>query len=85
MTVVAEVPASKFKLNPDPLPPVLSDPPFGLAIWKASSYHLDHIAKFMGNHAEQEDNTLLVYRGMKQTTKAYKLSEETLPSRCPGV
>src|SRR5260370_32132672 len=66
MTVVAEIPAPKFKLDAYALPSFGSYLPHGLAVREPRLNRLDHVAEFCGEHPEQKYHTLLVDRFLPQ-------------------
>jgi hypothetical protein len=61
VAVLAEVPTLELELDPHPLPTAVGHLPFGLAVVEARLDGLDVVAEFAGDHAEQEDDTLLVH------------------------
>jgi len=71
MTVVAEIPAFKFKFDAHALPPFRTDLALGLAVGKPSLDSLDQVAKLLGNHSKQEYHALLVDRLVAQSAKIY--------------
>src|SRR5208282_1178004 len=66
MTVVAEIPALKFKFDAHALPPVGSDLPHSLTVRESYLDGFDDVAQFFGQHAEQEQDALLVDRLVAQ-------------------
>ena len=69
VAVVAEIAALKFKFDEHALPSFGSDLAHGFAIGEAGLDGLDHVAEFVGEHAEEEDDTLLVHRLMAEAVE----------------
>src|SRR5260370_7039834 len=61
MTVVAEIPALKFKFDVHALPSLGSYLPHGLAVGKPRLNPLDHVAEFFGEHPKEKHDALLVH------------------------
>ena len=74
MTVIAEIPALKFKLDMHTLPSFGSYLPHGLAVGKPCLNHLDHVAEFFGEHPKEKHHTLLVDRFVPQPTELSRVA-----------
>ncbi len=66
MTVVAEIPALKFKFDVHALPPAESDLPHSLTVRESYLEGFDDVAQFFGQHPGQEQDTLFVDGFMAQ-------------------
>jgi len=71
--LVIEVPAPELELDPHALEPSTptADAPFCLAIGIARLDAFDHEAEVVGDHAEQEDDSLLVDRRVLPTVETF--------------
>jgi hypothetical protein len=70
VSVVAEIPAFKFKLDAHALPSFRSYLPHGLAVGEPGLNGLDQVAEFFGEHAKEKYDALLVDRFMPQAAEA---------------
>src|SRR5208283_4566931 len=66
VAVVAEIPALKFKFDAHALPPAGSDLPHSLTVRESLLDGFDDVAKFIGQHPEQEQDALFVDGFMAQ-------------------
>jgi len=60
VAVVAEIAAGELEFEMDALPALRSDLALGFAVGKAGLDGFDNVAEFFGDHAEEEDDALLV-------------------------
>lgn len=66
MPVVAEAAAFELEFDGDGLPDSGPDEALGVAVGEGGLESLDEEAKLAGKHAEKEDDTMLVGRGVTQ-------------------
>ena len=71
MTVIAEVPAFKFKLDADALPLTGRNLALCFAVREASLNRLDQVTQFPGNHPKKEYDAIFVDRCMPQAAEVY--------------
>ena len=60
MAVLAIIPALKLKFDVHALPAFGSDLALGLAIGESGLDGFDHVAQFLGDHAEEENDAVFV-------------------------
>ena len=84
--MISEVRAVEFKLDAYSLPPLALciDASFGLAIRKRGVDSLNDKAQFVADHAEQENNALLIDRCVPKTTKVDWWAELRAITFAPG-
>lgn len=88
MAVLAEAPGLVLELDSNPLPhPGLpANPPLGLAVGKPRLDDLDDVSEFTTDHAEEEDDPLLVDWCMLQAAEVDEVSVDVgKPGRHQGV
>jgi hypothetical protein len=87
VAMIQEVPASKFELYPDSLPPLTfainTSLSFTVGITGLDS--LNNESKFIGNDAEQENDSLLVDRSVAEATKVNRSAKVGAGSLCPNT
>ena len=69
VTVVAEIPALKFKFDVHALPSLGADLPLGLAVRESGLNGFDDVAEFLGNEPKEKHDALFVDRFMAQATE----------------
>jgi hypothetical protein len=69
VSVVAEIPALKFKFDVHALPPLGTDLPLGFAVRECGLNGFDDVAEFFGDHAKEKDDALFVDRFMAQAAE----------------
>src|SRR5260370_35249303 len=74
MSVVAEIPALKFKLDAHALPPFGSDLAHGFTVGESSLDSLDHVPQLFRQHSEQQHDALLVHRLMTQPAEVTRVA-----------
>ena len=69
VAVVAEVAALEFKFDVDALPAFGADLTLGFAVGEAGLDGFDHVAEFLGDDSEEQDDALFVDRFMAQAAE----------------
>jgi hypothetical protein len=74
VAVVAEIAAFKFKFEVDALPTLRSDLALGFTVREAGLHGFDGVAKFFGDHAEEQDDALFVDRLVTEAAEIHGLA-----------
>src|SRR5260221_9099754 len=69
MTVVAEIPALKFKFDVHALPAFRADLALGFTVGESHLHRLDEVAQFFGEHTKEKYDALLVDRFMAKAAE----------------